>query len=407
MDTSIPDWIISSVANTCASYHCPFQFSAVAQDVFPKEYEKFLSYITFVNFDIGVIVSYSCLFSPSFHGRLLFSTIVPMLVLTILALAYHVAKRRGYAAQHGLALRHRHQSAAASVVFFVYSSVSSVIFQTFSCEDRFSGHRSLRADHNILCDSDLHKYFMMYAGLMAVVYPIGIPAFFSWWLRRNRKYLKTSDRDTAVHLQPYSGVWSAYTPSRYYFELVEYGRRLTFSMSSAILIPDSVDHIAIVFSLAMVFMFVSESLSPFKSSLDMSLYRWGNGVVLSSMYVALLMKANESDGEFRVFSVFGWLLIMSNIVTIVVVLVETLFSAGVLTPSVTSVQQAVSPVHRRTLVTTFERIPPIHPSSTFDDGNGETKVCDSSERDNIVLPDTKAKRAVSYVDLPNHPIARG
>ncbi|CAM9103682.1 unnamed protein product, partial [Laminaria digitata] len=85
---------------------------------------------------------------------------------------------------------------------------------------------------------------------MAIVYPIGIPAFFCWWLVRNRNYMKMSDRETIAHLQPFSGVWGTYKPSRYYFEVVEYCRRLTLSMSSVFLVPNSVDHIAVVLSLA-------------------------------------------------------------------------------------------------------------------------------------------------------------
>ena len=70
------------------------QFSAVAENVFPEEYEIFLSYLRFVNFDIGIVVSYSCLFSPNFYGRLLVTTITPLLLLMILGLTYYAAKNR-------------------------------------------------------------------------------------------------------------------------------------------------------------------------------------------------------------------------------------------------------------------------------------------------------------------------
>ena len=38
-------------------------------------------------------------------------------------------------------------------------------------------------------------------------------------------------------------------------------------------------------------------MSPFKKSLDMGFYRWGNGIILASMYVALLPKVDVSNEE--------------------------------------------------------------------------------------------------------------
>ncbi|CAM9423006.1 unnamed protein product, partial [Laminaria digitata] len=290
---------------------------------FPEEYEIFLSYLRFVNFDIGVVVSYSCLFSPNFYGRLLFATITPLLVLLILRLTYYITKRRYRdSPQDIFTVRRRHLSAALFVLFFVYSSVSSAIFQTFSCEDLDIGS-SLKADHSVSCQTPLHNAYKKYAGVMAIVYPIGIPCFFMWWLVRNRNDLQTSQRQTIVHLQPFGGVWSTYSPSRYYYEVVEYVRRLTLSLSSVFLVPDSVNAIAVVLGLAGVFLFVSESLSPFESSTDMSLYRWGNGVVMASMFLALLVKANASSD--KSLSVFGWVLIVANIVMVVAVVVEAVF----------------------------------------------------------------------------------
>ncbi|CAM9295770.1 unnamed protein product, partial [Laminaria digitata] len=61
--------------------------------VLPEEYETFLSYLSFVNFDIGVIVSYSCLFSPNFYGRLILISITPLVLLIILYAAYDIAKQ--------------------------------------------------------------------------------------------------------------------------------------------------------------------------------------------------------------------------------------------------------------------------------------------------------------------------
>ncbi|CAN0315338.1 unnamed protein product, partial [Scytosiphon promiscuus] len=223
---------------------------------YPEEYDRFLSYVSFANVDIGMIVSYSCLFSPDFYERLLLATIVPAIVVAVLAGAYGSLKRNMVAA------RSRLLSATLFFLFFVYSSVSYKIFQTFLCDPLDDGNVYLQADYSLTCSTKRHKAYTIYAGLMIIVYPIGIPVFFGWWLVRNRTYLRKSDRQTEVHLQPFAGIWGTYKASRYYYEVVEYSRRLVLTMASVFLVPNSVNQIAVVLSLAVAFVFLSESMSP-------------------------------------------------------------------------------------------------------------------------------------------------
>lgn len=321
------------------------QFSAIAGDVYPEEYDRLLSYLSFANVDIGMIVSYSCLFSPNFYERLLLATIVPAVVVAVLAGAYSSLNRNMVAA------RSRLLSATLFFLFFVYSSVSYKIFQTFLCDPLDDGNVYLQADYSLTCSTKRHRAYTIYAGLMIIVYPIGIPAFFGWWLVRNRTYLKKSDRQTEVHLQPFAGIWGTYKPSRYYYEVVEYSRRLVLTMASVFLVPNSVNQIAVVLSLAVAFVFLSESMSPFEKSVDMSLYRWGNGVVLASMYVALLLKANESNDKSSLLSVFGGVLITANVAMIAAVVVQSVLLTKTWRASKTTDDDMFLPVSRSTPVT--------------------------------------------------------
>ena len=98
-------------------------------------------------------------------------------------------------------------------------------------------------------------------------------------------------------------------------------------MASVFLVPNTVNQIAAVLSLAAVFLFISEYMSPFQVRRDMNLYRWGNGVVLASMYVSLLLKANDSNDRSGLVSVFGAVLITANVFMVVAVLIQTVLSA--------------------------------------------------------------------------------
>ena len=193
---------------------------------------------------------------------------------------------------------------------------------------------------------------------MLIVYPLGIPALFCWWLVRNRNALKMPDRQTKEHLKPFNSIWGPYRPSRYYFEVVEFCRRGTLSASSVFFIPNSINQIAIVLSLTLVFLFVSESMSPFERSTDMSLYRWGNGVILASMFVALLMEADGSNDESGTLSVFGWVLITANVVMIFAVLVQSVLLALEWRGSLSIPEETIPPV-RRHPSSTLRRIQPI------------------------------------------------
>lgn len=297
-------------------------------EVYPRQYEVFVSYLSFTTFDIGVVMWYSCLFSPNFYSRLLLATVTPLVVLSMLAGAYLVAQKKYGNSEHGrLVVRNQHLTAALFVVFFTYSSASSTIFQTFRCDLLDDGVQYLQADYSITCSNATHKAFTAYASLMLVVYPLGIPALFLWWLVHNREHLQRSDREANAHLKPFYSIWGTYKPRRYYYEVVECLRRISLSAASVYFVPNSVNQIAIVLSLALVFMFVSESMSPFDRNDDMTLYRWGNGVVLASMYVALLMKANTSNEVSGQLSVLAWVLITANVVMMISVIVQSVLLA--------------------------------------------------------------------------------
>ena len=303
----------------------PPQFAAIAGDVYPEEYATFIDKLSFINLDIGVMVSHSCLVSTDFYDNLLLNTISPLVVFMALAGTYSVAKRRNITSEAAMReVKHKHLSAGLFVGFLVYSAVSFTIFQTFVCETLDDDVPYLRADYTITCDTDTYAKYRAYAVLMVCVYPVGLPAILSWWLIRNRADLKTSKRTEMAHLEPFSGIWTPYKPSRYYYEVVECGRRIALTATASFVPPNSVTQIAVVLLVAAVLLFVSESMSPFSSSVDMSLYRWGNGIILASMYVALLLKVDITREQSSAYAAFGIVLIAANVLLVVTVAVQSM-----------------------------------------------------------------------------------
>ena len=52
----------------------------------------------------------------------------------------------------------------------MFTSVSTAVFKTFVCDDDIVvGESFLRADYSISCNTSLHTFFKVYAGLMILV----------------------------------------------------------------------------------------------------------------------------------------------------------------------------------------------------------------------------------------------
>ena len=91
-----------------------------------------------------------------------------------------------------LAFKHR--------LFIVYPSCSTAVFQTFMCDRQDDLSAYLRVDYEVRCYApnlgayeDEYLSMMIYAGVMAIVYPIGTPLLFAAVLYANREALARAD----------------------------------------------------------------------------------------------------------------------------------------------------------------------------------------------------------------------
>ncbi|CAM9112289.1 unnamed protein product, partial [Sphacelaria rigidula] len=311
------------------------QFSSVVNVVYPDVYERFLSALNLVNLNLGFILSVSCIVDINFYGQLVFVTISPLVVAGVLAGTYAVSRSRNRHSPAGMqAAKHKHLSIALLVAYFIYSSVSFTIFQTFVCEPLDDGMKYLRADYSLTCSTGIHTAMQVYAGLMIFVYPVGIPAFFAWWLISHRHDLvkvgSTSTSSEASrtldHLQPMRDLWDPYKPRRYYYEVVECCRRIALTGLAVFLLPGSAAQVAIEVVLAAVFIALSEKLSPFADPLDAWLYRCGVWVVFFSMYLCLLLKVDASDEDSRSQVEFAKVLITAHVCMVLMVAFQAVLS---------------------------------------------------------------------------------
>ncbi|CAB1111282.1 unnamed protein product [Ectocarpus sp. CCAP 1310/34] len=307
------------------------QFASVVDVEYPEIYERFLAALNLVNFNLGYFLSFLCLVETNFYGRLAFSTIVPLAILGGLAAKHAIAKRNNRHSQVGMReATDKHLSIALFIVFAIYSSVSFTIFQTFMCETLDDEVEYLRADYSLTCSTSTHTIMEVYAGLMVLVYPIGIPAVFAWWLASNRKDLvqdRSGGTTTPENLRPMKDLWEPYKPRRYFYELVECGRRIVLTGLAVFLFPGTAAQVAIEVAFAAGLLVVFEVLAPFVDPMDAWLYRSGALVVFFSMYLALLLKVDASDENSESQQVFAAVLVAAHVSMVLAVLLSSLLSA--------------------------------------------------------------------------------
>ncbi|CAN0279849.1 unnamed protein product [Ascophyllum nodosum] len=335
---------LTAVKIVVVSWQIITQFSGVVNVQYPPAYKKFLAALSVVNLNLGYILSLSCVVETNFYDRLILVTIAPVAVLGALAITCRVAMLRNGNSDKAIA-RNKHLSVGLFLLFMVYSSVSYTIFQTFVCDLLDSGVTYLRADYDLVCWTRTHIGFMTYAGLMVLVYPVGIPAVFAWALFKNRDSIKgvaeTPDRTQCINrnginseggttdtswLEAIKDLWAPYKRNRYYYEVIECGRRITLTGLAVFIYPGSTAQVAIELLLAFAFSSISEMLSPFVEPLNAWLYRSGTWVIFLGMFLALLLKMDVADEDDHSQDVFAGLMIAAHVGMILVVIVNSILS---------------------------------------------------------------------------------
>lgn len=128
-------------------------------------------------------------------------------------------------------VKRRHLSVALFVMFVVYATVSYTVFETFVCDTMDDGNSYLRADYSVTCSTPLHTGYKVYAALMVMVYPVGFPCVFGWWLFKYRNELTEEDRQTNPEIRPLADLWEPYKREKYYYEVGDSSGTLTYHVT--------------------------------------------------------------------------------------------------------------------------------------------------------------------------------
>jgi hypothetical protein len=312
------------------------QFIGITGLPLPEFYQRFLGWTDVFNFNLGWLLSLSCLTKINFYQRLLLTTLSPIAATLILRCIYMCIDRKHpvqeAASQRAIdsktarltALKEKLYLVFLAMTFLIYSTVSTTVFQTFAC-DRIDYDVNtavttsyLRADYSIQCDTLKHDLYQYYAYLMIAVYPLGIPVMYSWLLYTTKDQHNSVDtvtddqRKHKPELKPTRFLWKSYNSDFYYWEVIECVRRLLLTGAVVFIVPGTAAQAAIACVMAVFTMVVALYYKPHADPLDGQIYTGGSVIIFLSMFLSLAMRTDVSNETHYSQSVFAVVLVVLN-----------------------------------------------------------------------------------------------
>ena len=185
---------------------------------FPPIFSGLILHFNVFSLDFLDLVPLGCVFAYNFRTLLLLRTLVP-LGLAAVALLVGMVRKKLMASATSLIF---------DLFFLVYPSTSMAIFSAFQYEqlDDIASTKVLRADFHIEYDSIADV--RIYAGIMMVVYPFGVPLIFAYLLfYKYHSEVVSTDVLKVKEMPSYvDKLVGDYQGRYYYFEIVECARKL-------------------------------------------------------------------------------------------------------------------------------------------------------------------------------------
>lgn len=109
-------------------------------------------------------------------------------------------------------------------------------------------------------------------------------------------------------------MWKPYQKHCSFYEVVECLRRMMLTGVVVFVFPSSVAQVSTTFLISLFFFAFSEVLNLSVSHFDSWMYRFGNRIVLLSMFLAVLIKINTSEDEESDLDTYAVVLVACNVV---------------------------------------------------------------------------------------------
>ena len=188
------------------------------------------------------VMDFGCVLQDQTHyAALLFATLLPLCAAAALG-AFHLILERTVAS-NDVVLRSEIRAVSFTllllIMFLCYPSTSNSILSTYACVGFDDGTFTLSVDHSVVCYDARWAGFAFYAAVMAILYVVGVPAFYFAVLWRERDRIAPLAGKTGVTVKVQMAVrekdrsimhsrflWRPYKPAFWWVEVFELGRKL-------------------------------------------------------------------------------------------------------------------------------------------------------------------------------------
>eukprot|EP00457_Paulinella_chromatophora_P000030 gb/GEZN01000030.1/.p1 GENE.gb/GEZN01000030.1/~~gb/GEZN01000030.1/.p1 ORF type:complete len:3581 (-),score=336.49 gb/GEZN01000030.1/:465-11183(-) len=190
----------------------------------PSQYTRVMRALDFLNFNIIPWDAVQCAVNVDYFTQLIVTVVsVPagllvcqiMLMLPMKFLDYYK-----FGGKAGLRRRRifrlKYWKLVIFTLFLIYPSVSVTICQMFQC-DLVNGVHYMKADYSLECFDHRWDSFLPLGMTALVIYPVGIPMIFFYFLSVQKFRLYTSSKV----LYRYAFLYQAYHPDAWWFEIVD------------------------------------------------------------------------------------------------------------------------------------------------------------------------------------------
>jgi hypothetical protein len=241
-------------------------FGGIFTVPYPASFTAFLSYFNVLNLGILNFFSTGCLLERDYYNDLAVVTLIPLMITVAMAVMYRIQTRRALSLEDKLRNKKSYISYFLMLLFFIYTGVTSAIFQVFQVRKFDDGYSYLVMDMSMRTDDKRYKEMAAYAIGMVIVYPIGIIFINAGALWINKCYMWNS-RDVLCNLAPVlcrrfhvhnedpenhkplpdeDGVVDsldflvgAYSPKFWWFEVFELMRKLVLTGVFSLILPNT------------------------------------------------------------------------------------------------------------------------------------------------------------------------
>ena len=134
----------------------------------------------------------NCVVKSNFIQEMVVMTLAPIFVLLLILVIDQVYEVCQPEKKHEIRSHFSHVVLIFS--FIIFPSVSTKIFQTFSCDTLDNRESFMRVDYSVDCNSVEYDFAQTWAVIMILFYPLGIPLSYFCILFGNRKSLNPSSK---------------------------------------------------------------------------------------------------------------------------------------------------------------------------------------------------------------------